>query len=121
MVVESTKSKKEIPGYSFRLAVGTDVMRSTLLTTVKKRGKVFHFEGHGWGHGVGLCQWGARGRALAGETYQKIIDIYYPNVRLVKAGVTEEQVKNNPNTHSKGSEASHFRQSSSSEPPLPIT
>src|SRR5258708_5614765 len=89
LVVESTKSKKEIPGNSFRLAVGPDVMRSTLLTTVKKRGKVFHFEGHGWGHGVGLCQWGARGRALAGETYQKIIDIYYPTVRLVKPDVTK--------------------------------
>jgi stage II sporulation protein D len=35
---------------------------------------------------VGLCQWGARGRALEGHSYGKILAAYYPNVRLVKTG-----------------------------------
>ena len=38
--------------------------------------------GAGAGHGVGLCQWGAVGRARAGESYQQILAAYYPGTRL---------------------------------------
>jgi stage II sporulation protein D len=34
--------------------------------------------GTGWGHGVGLCQWGAVGRARGGQNAQAILDAYYP-------------------------------------------
>ncbi|HEY3486418.1 MAG TPA: hypothetical protein VGK49_13595, partial [Ilumatobacteraceae bacterium] len=37
----------------------------------------FVVEGTGNGHGRGLSQWGAFGRALAGQTWQQIIDTYY--------------------------------------------
>ncbi len=40
------------------------------------------FRGRGSGHGVGLCQWGARGRALAGQTYRTILEHYYPGAEL---------------------------------------
>src|SRR5207237_2449270 len=94
--VESSKGKVQIPGNSFRLAVGADELRSTLLTTIKQRGKVFRFEGRGWGHGVGLCQWGARGRAAAGHSYPKILEAYYPGAQLVKAAPQsgEQQARN---------------------------
>src|SRR5207247_2427876 len=39
----------------------------------------------GWGgrgHGVGLCQWGAVGRARAGEDYGKILATYFPGTKL---------------------------------------
>jgi stage II sporulation protein D len=39
-------------------------------------------EGAGAGHGVGLCQWGAVGRARAGQGYQQILAAYYPGTRL---------------------------------------
>lgn len=39
-------------------------------------------DGNGAGHGVGLCQWGAVGRARAGQTYQQILAAYYPGTRL---------------------------------------
>ena len=38
--------------------------------------------GGGWGHGVGLCQSGAAGRAEAGMTYEKILPEYYPGSSL---------------------------------------
>jgi stage II sporulation protein D len=38
--------------------------------------------GHGFGHGVGLSQWGAEERAAAGQTYQQILSFYYPGTRL---------------------------------------
>ncbi len=39
-------------------------------------------DGAGAGHGVGLCQWGAVGRARAGQGYQQILAAYYPGARL---------------------------------------
>ena len=39
-------------------------------------------DGMGAGHGVGLCQWGAVGRARAGQGYQQILAAYYPGTRL---------------------------------------
>lgn len=39
-------------------------------------------DGHGAGHGVGLCQWGAVGRARAGQTFGEILAAYYPNTEL---------------------------------------
>jgi stage II sporulation protein D len=40
-------------------------------------------EGRGWGHGVGMSQWGARGMALAGADYRAILAHYYPGTTLV--------------------------------------
>ena len=39
-------------------------------------------EGHGAGHGVGLCQWGAVGRARAGQGYSEILAAYFPNTEI---------------------------------------
>jgi stage II sporulation protein D len=39
-------------------------------------------DGMGSGHGVGLCQWGAVGRARAGQGYQQILGAYFPGTRL---------------------------------------
>ncbi len=48
--------------------------------------KEFVFLGRGWGHGVGLCQNGAFGMALAGETYDAILRHYYTGIDIVPAG-----------------------------------
>ena len=44
---------------------------------------IFSFRGRGWGHGVGLCQWGARGMAAHGMGYREILGHYYPDTRLM--------------------------------------
>ena len=41
--------------------------------------------GKGFGHGVGLCQWGAEGKAQKGWTGQQIIAFYYPGAKIIKA------------------------------------
>ena len=38
--------------------------------------------GGGWGHGVGMCQWGAIGRARAGQNYRDILHAYYTGVQI---------------------------------------
>jgi stage II sporulation protein D len=45
----------------------------------------FVITGKGWGHGVGLCQVGAFGMALAGSTFEEILQHYYSGVALQKA------------------------------------
>ena len=45
---------------------------------------VFTFEGRGWGHGIGLSQYGARGRALAGWSAGRILRHYYRGTSLTK-------------------------------------
>jgi stage II sporulation protein D len=42
------------------------------------------FFGRGWGHGVGMCQVGAYGMALAGATYEEILKKYYSGIELLK-------------------------------------
>jgi stage II sporulation protein D len=44
--------------------------------------QAFTFAGHGYGHGVGMPQYGAEGYALAGGTYQQILALYYPGTVL---------------------------------------
>jgi len=43
---------------------------------------VFKLEGHGWGHGRGLNQWGSQGAARAGKAYTEILAAYYPGTEL---------------------------------------
>ena len=42
----------------------------------------FTFIGGGWGHGTGMSQWGARGRAEAGHTFEEILAFYYDGTEL---------------------------------------
>ena len=42
-------------------------------------------EGRGNGHGVGMCQWGAVGRARAGQDYRTILSTYFPGTDLEHA------------------------------------
>ena len=50
--------------------------------TIEDKGKVFEIAGRGHGHGVGLCQWGARGQALEGRTCEQILKYYYPGATV---------------------------------------
>ena len=47
---------------------------------------VFVVSGRGWGHGVGMSQYGAYGQAQAGRTYDEILAHYYSGTTIAKAG-----------------------------------
>jgi stage II sporulation protein D len=68
-----------------RLASG-EPLRSTAFTVVATGAgqRVTHLsiDGMGSGHGVGLCQWGAVGRARAGQGYAQILAAYFPGTRV---------------------------------------
>ena len=61
----------------FRHLVGAEVLRSTNFT-VLQNGTGFTFVGKGWGHGVGMSQWGAKGMAELAFGYEEILRHYFP-------------------------------------------
>ncbi|MBI5365715.1 MAG: SpoIID/LytB domain-containing protein [Planctomycetes bacterium] len=67
----------------FRLALGPDRLRSTAFT-LRDLGASLEFVGRGWGHGVGLCQYGAKGMADQGFQAPEIVQFYYPGAELVR-------------------------------------
>ena len=54
------------------------------VAVTKEAGEVSRLvaSGVGWGHGVGFCQWGAVGRARAGQDYRKIVTTYFPGTNV---------------------------------------
>ena len=68
-----------------RISLGSTKMRSTLLTELSAENGVIHMSGRGYGHGVGLSQWGAYAMAQAGKSAEEISLHYYNGLRLVKA------------------------------------
>jgi stage II sporulation protein D len=51
---------------------------------VSKNGSVWTVGGKGYGHGIGMCQMGARARSAAGQNYQEILKAYYTGVEIVR-------------------------------------
>lgn len=80
-IVKHSNGSLSVPVNEFRLALGPDRMRSAMVK-VTKSGDKFHFEGRGWGHGVGLCQFGAKHLAELGYRYTDILRYYYPESEI---------------------------------------
>ncbi|MEK6797931.1 MAG: SpoIID/LytB domain-containing protein [Planctomycetota bacterium] len=66
----------------FRLALGGSVVRSTECRIRVRDQEVIVDEGKGFGHGLGLCQWGMQGQALQGRQAAEILRFYYPGSKL---------------------------------------
>lgn len=78
----ATDSGRSVDGVSFRARVGYSRIRS-LHFDVKPAGPdVLQFSGRGYGHGAGLCQWGAKALADGGSGYTEILAHYYPGTEL---------------------------------------
>jgi len=68
---------------TFRAKLGYSEVKS-LSFTVEKEGEGYLLRGKGYGHGAGMCQWGAKLFADEGWTYQRILAHYYPGTALQK-------------------------------------
>lgn len=73
-----------VGGPAFRLAAGSTEIRSMLLTNVSVQGGNLVLTGKGYGHGVGLSQWGARNRANDGQSPEEIARFYFQDIRIEK-------------------------------------
>ena len=81
--IEYSKGVKRINANEFRLMVGPNYLRSTAFN-IKDNGNSLIFEGKGWGHGVGLCQYGTQNMAKSGFKWHEILKRYYPGTGFVK-------------------------------------
>ncbi len=71
----------KISAKDFRSIIGPNLIRSTNFK-VEIAEKDAVFEGLGWGHGVGMCQWGAYFMAKSGKDYRQIIQYYFPGTQI---------------------------------------
>ena len=82
--ITSRDGKEEIvEGKIFRDIIGPNTLRSNKYD-IEMKGWYVDFVGYGWGHGVGMCQWGAYNMALMRYNYRQILSFYYPSSDLVK-------------------------------------
>jgi len=75
----------ELTPSDLRSTLGAQYIRSSMLRSLEVSGegtRVLRIEGEGRGHGVGMCQWGARQMALDGASARDILAFYFPGTAL---------------------------------------
>lgn len=80
--VVGTEGSRTVRGETFRIAAGLNSTLFNVAPVGEGAPVEFSFAGRGWGHGLGLSQWGARSLAEAGYGYMQILGHYYPGAQL---------------------------------------
>lgn len=84
VLVKGATRSRTVTGPEVRKLLGTATVWSTLIEAMSFEDDALVVKGKGTGHGVGMCQWGARGFALDGKTFEEILAIYYPGAALMR-------------------------------------
>ena len=82
--IKGSQDTAEIHGADFRNELGSQELKSTMISDIDKREDELIFSGSGYGHGVGMSQWGAYSLANEGKTPEEIVEFYFENIELVK-------------------------------------
>lgn len=83
----------EMDANRFRFAAGLFSTRWTVQSSSGAVPPAFVFQGGGWGHGLGMSQWGARQMAADGCRAEEIIRHYYKGVEIVSLQTSESAAK----------------------------
>lgn len=81
LALVSNPDTREVKATELRRELGWKKLPSTDFS-LKIEGDTVVFEGRGYGHGVGLCQWSALEMAKEGKTYREILSYFYPGTKL---------------------------------------
>jgi stage II sporulation protein D len=81
-ITDRDGKETKISGKDFREILGPNDIKSNNYE-ITMQGYYVTFNGKGWGHGVGMCQWGARGMADQQFNYKQILAYYYPGSQLM--------------------------------------
>ncbi|MBO8128871.1 MAG: SpoIID/LytB domain-containing protein [Peptococcaceae bacterium] len=76
--------RAKVAGADLRTALGPDKLKSTLINNIRVTGNNITISGKGWGHGVGMSQWGAYQMAENGKSAEDILNYYFKNIDIVK-------------------------------------
>lgn len=68
--------------YTIRSMIGSAFMKSPYVKNVQDNGEKFTVNGGGWGHGIGMSQWGAYQMSKEGKTFSDILSFYYPGTTV---------------------------------------
>jgi stage II sporulation protein D len=80
--VDGTAGRAEVSGeLRIRRLLGN---LPSAMFVIERDGDATVLRGGGWGHGAGMCQWGAVGRAEAGQGYREILRAYYSGADVAK-------------------------------------
>ncbi|MDW7649805.1 MAG: SpoIID/LytB domain-containing protein [Bacillota bacterium] len=82
-VTQFRVNDQEVSAPQLRLGLGSTEMRSTFVSNIRIEGNRLVMSGTGYGHGVGMCQWGARAMADDGKSAEEIVKYYFRNVEIV--------------------------------------
>lgn len=81
LLVRGSEGDATLGGRQLRDLLSDLGLRSTLFE-IRVSDDAFVFVGSGYGHGVGMSQWGARAMAEQGASYERILGRFYPGTRL---------------------------------------
>ncbi len=85
LVIQSTWAEKIVDADAFRVWVDPMRLKSNLITKIKTNDQgAFVFRGRGWGHGVGMCQYGMKYLGEIGYGYQQILEYYFPGAQITR-------------------------------------
>ena len=90
LTIVTDRDRYQLQGNAIRFVLrssGGEILNSTYFsveTDVGRNGRLsrVHFTGRGNGHGIGMCQWGAIGRARAGQDFRQILRTYYQGTTI---------------------------------------
>lgn len=86
--ISTDRGRLELRGdktrFALRPGAGTGRILESARFEISAQGGRVVATGSGFGHGIGMCQMGAQGRALAGQGYAEILEAYYPGTALAK-------------------------------------
>jgi stage II sporulation protein D len=87
LVTDSKGTRYALSGEEMRWAVNTGgvVLNSSFVKPINEATVVRFAEGHGWGHGVGMCQWCAETYAEEGMAHEDIVLRSFPGSALKRA------------------------------------
>ncbi len=83
-LVGSSGESDEMTAERFRLIVDPNRILSTDFRLSVRNGNATFDQGKGFGHGLGLCQWGMQGQALTGRRAGEILRYYYPGATITR-------------------------------------
>ncbi len=80
--IQNSKEKEKILSIHYLRELIPQILSPKFTFKITKT--KIEFDGYGWGHGVGMSQWGAKEMALNGYSYKEILKYYYDNVEIMK-------------------------------------
>jgi stage II sporulation protein D len=81
IIIKDKKKNYTMPVNKFRSLVRGV---KSFCFSITKRGNTVYIKGRGYGHHMGLCQWGARDMVREGYSFRQILSFYFPGVSLMR-------------------------------------